>query len=160
MSTLFLSSLPSGSKRAALPTSLPIITGEFRAKEQQGFYWQWDKSATPFLAPRDARTSRCCYLPVEPRSLCLHLLSGFPLRSRHSPLGTASPGPSPAGGTRMPGFLPRGLSVQLLFCDYNLSQQWNREVDSGSGIVWKVGCIYFSLKANFDLPFNKLPLRI
>lgn len=60
----------------------------------------------------------------------------------------------------MPGFLLWALSMQLLICDYSLSQQQKQEVDLGSSIVWKVGCIYFSLKANFDLPFNKLPLRI
>lgn len=158
MSTLFLSSLPPGSKSAALPTSLPIITVRSEPKGSR-VYWQWDKSATPFLATRDARTSSCSR-PVEPCSLSLHLLSRFPRRSPHTLLETAFPDPSPVGGTRMPGFLLWALSMQLLICDYSLSQQQKQEVDLGSSIVWKVGCIYFSLKANFDLPFNKLPLRI
>ena len=48
-------------------------------------------------------------------------------------------------------------SPQALISNCSLSQQGNREVDSRSIVVWKVGCIYFSLKANFDLLFNKLP---
>ena len=50
-----------------------------------------------------------------------------------------------------------GHSPQALISDYSLSQQGNQEVDSGSGVVGKVGSIYLSFKANFGLLFNKLP---
>lgn len=92
--TLFLSSLPSESKSAALPTSLPAIMGEFRVKERQGFIGDVTQGWLLF-SPWDTKTSSC-YLHAE---LCTHsITSGLIFLAKWAgSCGTTVPSPASLG---------------------------------------------------------------
>lgn len=73
--TLFLSSLPSESKSAALPTSLPAIMGEFRVKERQGFMVMWQSVDFFSLHETQRQAAATCTQSFAPLH---HLWSDFP----------------------------------------------------------------------------------
>lgn len=114
---------------------------------------------TPFSCnerPRDEQLlpSRGALHPMSPPFVCLSSLKCAASAGDSFSISQDSWGHTDGGSS------PGAVNVPSLIWDYNLSQQRNQEVNSGPGIIWKVECIYFSLKANFDLLFNKLPLRI